>query len=127
MAIWIAAHPDKGAWHQLADLGFVSDSSTTIRAAFLAFHHFLDQHLSYSDKALLHFSPIFSEHFLCKTKRWTWYLKNHGFDLTEHALGIERKDRDDWVQDANSRDGKLFPIPLEWSVASLDAFCDSLP
>ena len=127
MAIWIAAHPGMGAWHQLGDLGFVSDSSTTIRAAFLAFHHFLDQHLSYSDKALLHFSPIFSEHFLCKTKRWTWYLKNHGFDLTEHALDIERRDRDDWVQDANSRDGKLFPIPLEWSVASLDAFCDSLP
>ncbi|KAF8970783.1 hypothetical protein BDZ97DRAFT_1646413, partial [Flammula alnicola] len=71
MAIWIAAHPDKGAWHQLVDLGFVADNSTTnMRAAFLAYHRFLDQHLSSGDQALLHFSPIFSEHFLCKTKRW---------------------------------------------------------
>jgi hypothetical protein len=128
MAIWIAAHPDKGAWNQLVNLGFVADKSNSeaIRASFLAYHYFLEQHLSSSDQALLHFSPIFSEHFLCKTKRWTWYLKDRGFDLTEHALDIESRDRDNWIQGANSSDGKLFPIPLEWSVASLSDFCDSL-
>lgn len=130
MAEWVATHSNMGACAALMQIGFITEGISEIMAAFLSFHHFLEIHLSLSDKDLLCFSPIFTEHLLCKTKRWSWFLQRHGVSLDNIAdqehKALNTGEQAEWIQNGNVSDHFQFPIPVVWPIEKLEPFLNSL-
>lgn len=102
-----------GAYRGLELLGFQLHGSSRknpshIRNAFSHVYRFLDEHLTDSDKDLLHFGVMFVEHLLCKVVRWDLNLKVAG-GLAHHVSDIGR-----WTRGENEVDNMAFPVPPSW-------------
>ena len=124
MARWVAGHANKGAVAGLSQLKFQADSYSRTQAAFLAFHSFLNINLTSDDKAILRFSPIFTEHLLCKTNRWDRLLEAYA-ELSLAKLGAKAQE-EKWLPGRNLNDSNAFPFPCIFKRNELDAFLKSL-
>jgi len=69
VADFIAENHQKGALCGLEKLGFHMPDSSSVWAVFCCVHHHLEEHLTEEDKQILGFSPLFTEHLLCKVVR----------------------------------------------------------
>ena len=110
MTTWLAKNTKLGAFGGLKLLGFNADleaNKDACKPAFECVYRFLDEHLSTSDKQLVHFGTIFVEHLLCKVSRWS----KHGANLKEGGVW-------QWESGANEVDCMAFPIPV---------LCDDVP
>jgi hypothetical protein len=101
-----------GAFRGLESLGFVMKNRASVHAAFICVHQHLDRHLTQADKELLGFSPIFTEHLLCKVVQWTRHLKDDTHKSLE-AMGTSIE-QESWIWKAglNISDHTAFPFPL---------------
>lgn len=130
IADWISLHPDLGAQTGLKSMGFLLTSQASAKAAFLIFYHHLDTHLSENDKDRLRFSPMFTEHILCKGPRWTHVLKRVAqMDLSVLA-DTEQKLEETlgkvWYQGHNETDNGAYPFPLLLKREDAAAYLDTL-
>ncbi|KAF8833739.1 hypothetical protein BDN67DRAFT_1072857 [Paxillus ammoniavirescens] len=78
MACFIAKHRMMGAFKALKSQGFQIDpgSEEAVKAAYLCFHTHMETNLSIKDRTDISFSPIISEHLLCKQTRFSNLLHN---------------------------------------------------
>ncbi|KAK7461698.1 Chromobox protein 5 [Stygiomarasmius scandens] len=104
MADIIYKNSGMGAFEGLQRLGLdvrPGCSKEQVQKAFYLVHNFLEKHLTPENKQVLHFSPIFVEHMLCKVSRWEKaFRKNDSKTLNDLAI------------EAWSEDATIFPIPL---------------
>jgi hypothetical protein len=112
VADFIAENRQKGAFRGLEKLGFRMPDSSSVRAAFCCVHRHLEEHLTEEDKQILGFSPLFTEHLLCKVVRWAKHLTREGdIDFYEKGLHAEAT-YTDWKAGLNQTDNVAFPFPL---------------
>jgi hypothetical protein len=102
-----------GAFRGLESLGFVMKNRTSVHAAFICVHQHLDRHLTLADKEVLGFSPIFTEHLLCKVVRWSRHWKEDTHKSLEvMGTSIEEEGGSPWEAGLNISDHTAFPFPL---------------
>ncbi|KAF7341676.1 hypothetical protein MSAN_02065900 [Mycena sanguinolenta] len=110
MADWISENEDLGARTGLGFLGFRTSGRDEIRGSYICFHHTLEHFLTKDDKALLGFHPAFSEHLLCKLKRWNTMLESDkSVTLEEIAKQLESAP---WKPGLNLTDASSLPLPV---------------
>ena len=108
ISAFIDKNRGKGAFRGLQTLGFSMPHAAAVHAAFMCIHNHLEKFLSQSDQGILGFSPIFTEHVLCKVVRWANALKGN-YDL--YTLGQEAENQA-ISGDAGEND-HCFPFPLK--------------
>ena len=119
MADFIAMNRLKGAFRGLEKLGFHMPDTSSVRAAFYCVHRHLEEHLTDEDKRILGFSPIFTEHLLCKVVRWAKHLQNEA-KINLYDLGYKAEVKSsDWIAGVNIADKAAFPFPLTIAEESL--------
>jgi len=112
IADFVAENRQKGAFRGLEKLGFHMPDSSSIRAAFFCVHRHLDEYLTDEDKKILGFSPLFTEHLLCKVVRWAKHLSTEG-DINFYNKGlIAESAAGVWEAGCNQTDNTAFPFPL---------------
>jgi hypothetical protein len=122
IADWIYKHPKLGAFRGLKDLGFSVSSKNlmSVRGAFTCIYRFLEEHLTEQDKSLLFFSPIFTEHILCKITRWKSRLTDEDAEGRLEELAAKEIEKNYiWAPGGNVECNKEFPFPLIISSAWL--------
>jgi hypothetical protein len=112
IADFVAENRQKGAFRSLEKLGFHMPDLLSIRATFICIHRHLNKYLTDEDKKILGFSPLFTEHLLCKVVRWAKHLLTEGdinfYDkglIAESATGV-------WEAGCNQTNNTAFPFPL---------------
>jgi hypothetical protein len=112
VAAFIDDNKGLGAYRGLEQLGFSMNSPSATRAAFTAVHTHLENHLTEADKVILGFSPIFTEHLLCKVVRWERFLNNEA-NLSFDVVSTEAENMaGNWQPGLNATDHLAFPFPL---------------
>lgn len=104
----------KGAFRGLNKLGFHMPDASSVQVAFYSVHHHLDKYLTEDDKEILGFSPIFTEHLLCKVVRWANSLDKEA-NIDFYKMGSEAElicTLDSWKSGFNRTDNAAFPFPL---------------
>jgi hypothetical protein len=117
VADFVAENRQKGAFRGLEKLGFHMQDSSSVQAAFCCVHchleEYLTEYLTEEDKRILGFSPLFTEHLLCKVIRWAKHLMREGdidfYDKDLHAESMYT----DWEAGLNQTDNVTFPFPLK--------------
>jgi hypothetical protein len=80
---------------------------------FICVHQHLEWHLTLADKEVLGFSPIFTEHLLCKVVRWSRHWKEDTHKSLEvMGTGIEEEEGSQWEAGLNISDHTAFTFPL---------------
>lgn len=119
IADFISENRSKGAFRGLEKLGFYMPDASSVRAAFYCIHHHLDKHLTEIDKKNIGFSPIFTEHVLCKVVRWAKHLdREANIDFYKMGQDAELK-YVTWELGLNKLDPVAFPFPLTISMETL--------
>lgn len=114
VAEFISENRQKGAFRGLEKLGFHMVDLSHVQSAFYCIHHHLDQHLTEDDKKILGFSPILTEHLLCKVVRWADHLRSEG-DMDFYQMGLSAESTSpncEWEAGLNLTDNTAFPFPL---------------
>jgi len=120
VADFVAENRNKGAFRGLEKLGFHLTDSASVRAAFYCVHQHLEEYLTEEDKRILGFSPLFTEHLLCKVVRWAKHLLREGdIDFYEKGLHAESTSTD-WNAGFNQTDNTAFPFPLRINKEALE-------
>ena len=121
VADFIAENRQKGAFRGLEKLGFNMPDSSSVRAAFYCVHHYLEKTLSDDDKHILGFSPLFTEHLLCKVIRWAKHLSTEG-GIDFYRMGQDAESsQTTWVVGSNATDEHAFPFLLTIDKESIRA------
>lgn len=111
IADFISENRQKGAFRSLEKLGFRLTDLSSVHAAFYCIHQHLDQYLTADDKGVLGFSPIFTEHLLCKIVRWAKHLTKEG-NIDFYQEGHHAESTCNWEAGLNKTDNMAFPFPL---------------
>jgi hypothetical protein len=121
IADWIYDHSNLGAYHGLANLGFVLSDCGSVRCAFMCVYEHLNQYMTLENKELLGFSPIFVEHILCKIERWNSRLKKEVSPEMQLDILAEPILQSGYVWNSSETGNKdSFPFPLEATPQELD-------
>ncbi|KAJ6505143.1 hypothetical protein C8R45DRAFT_817427 [Mycena sanguinolenta] len=110
MANWIADNSDLGAVAGLESLGFRTSNHDLIRGSYTCFHRWLEHFLTKEDQDLLGFHPPFTEHLLCKIKRWNSMLENDK-SATLEEIAAQPKSVP-WKPGQNLTDASSLPLPM---------------
>jgi len=122
MALIISTMGQKaGARAGLTDLGFQTSTPAYLHKAFSTVHKYMAFYLSDEDKETLGFGVIFTEHLLCKVRRWKNRLGS-AYNLKD--AGESAAEEQNWISAANLNDPYEFPLPLKCSQEDLISVCN---
>ncbi|KAG1727318.1 hypothetical protein EDB19DRAFT_1643065 [Suillus lakei] len=116
LADFVSHNRKLGAFGGLVHLGFqIQDRGANwVKTAFKIVHEHLRATLAEEDSAELEFSPILTEHILCKLSRISGAFRQSD-RITLAQIGEEAMHSGSWISGGSVKDctGKLFPIGME--------------
>jgi hypothetical protein len=111
MSYFIHKNHKKGSFRGLETLGFSIPDFSHVHAAFVCVHNHLSTYLSARDKEDVGFSPIFTEHVLCKIVRWEKHIKREA-RVEFGQLGKQVEDAADQESDVADQHRFAFPLTI---------------